>query len=78
MKTNGYSTKDLYEAATLYTLNITFLGLERDGQICWFNFANDELCKKTADAFWSRKVKVDAKSYAEAIRTLKDRIFARN
>ena len=77
MDKDVYLTKDLYEAAALYSANQKFLGLEREGQFYWFAFENKEVCQKISDDFWAKRVKVDAKSYAEAIRTLKDRIFAR-
>ena len=78
MNNNDYITKDLYEAAALYSSNQKFLGLRKEGSFYWFIFEDRESCQQISDGFWAKKVKVDAKSYAEAVRTLKDRIFARN
>jgi len=78
MNKDIYLTKDLYEAALLYSLDKKFLGLKQEGSFYWFQFEDKEECKLVADDFWSKKVQVNAKVYAEAIRTLKDRIFARN
>jgi len=78
MNREVYQTKDLYEASALYALNLRFLGLKREWPFCWFIFEDKDNCQQIADEFWAKKLKVDPKCYAEAIRTLKDRIFARN
>jgi len=73
---NTYKTKDLYEASTLYALDQKFLYLEKEGEYFWFVFGNKEVCQEIADKYWRREVSVDAKTYADAIRTLKDRLFS--
>jgi hypothetical protein len=78
MNKDVYLTKDLYEAAALYSLNKKFVGLKEDSGFYWFQFEDKQGCEQIADGFWSKKINVNAKAYAEAIRTLKDRIFARN
>lgn len=78
MKNDVYLTKDLYEAALLYSLDKKFLGLKQEGNFFWFQFEDKGGCEQIADDFWGRRRSINAKTYAEAIRTLKDRIFARN
>ena len=78
MNNNVYLTKDLYEASLLYSLGKRFLGLKQENNFYWFQFEDKASCEQIADGFWSRKINVNAKTYAEAIRTLKDRIFARS
>jgi len=77
MNKDVYLTKDLYEAALLYSLDKKFLGLKQDNGFYWFQFENKSDCEQVADGFWCKRINVNAKTYAEAIRSLKDRIFSR-
>ena len=77
MNTNEYQTKDLYEASVLYALKQNFLGIKQDGQVCWFIFGDNKSSQRISDLYWARSLNVNAKDYAEAIRTLKERIFSR-
>lgn len=78
MNKNVYQTKDLYEASLLYALNKKFMGLKQEGSFYWFQFEDKDSCEQIADKFWAKKIEANIKEYAEAIRTLKDRIFSRN
>lgn len=71
-----YQTKDLYEASTLYAVNQKFLYLEKSQNYFWFIFENKKVCQQIADRYWRREVSVDAKTYSDAVRTLKDRLFS--
>jgi hypothetical protein len=71
-----YKTKDLYEASLLYCKKLEFKGMKRDAQVCWFKFGNKIECKRLSEDFWAKKARVDAKSYSEAVRSLKDMIFS--
>ncbi len=71
-----FRTKDIYEASALVASNALLVGLERDQGFYWFVFENATGCRKVSDAYWSNKLSILAKSYADAIRSLKDRIFA--
>lgn len=73
-----YRTKDLYEASLLYAKRQKFLGLEKDGKFYWFLFENKSECEKFSTAYWAGEIKVNAKAFAVAIKTLKERIFAQN
>ena len=73
---NRYYTKDLYEASLLYAHRQKLLGLQKDGKYFWFIFENKSACEKLSTAYWSGQVKINAKAYSDAIRTLKDRLFA--
>lgn len=72
---NRYETKDLYEASAIYSLYGKFIGLEKDGKQFWFVFDNKDICQKISNDYWQKQLSVDAKTYADAIRSLKDRIF---
>jgi hypothetical protein len=70
-------TKDLYEAAFLFAQGQKLIRLERDRSIYWFVFRNDNYtADQLRDLFWSGEGLVSGRSYADAIRTLKDRLFA--
>ena len=74
MKT-PYRTKDLAEASFLYASNKKLIQLEKDGSKFWFIFADRVSCEKLADSFWGKEATVNAKEFADGIRTLKDLIF---
>lgn len=73
-----FRTKDIYEAGALMAADLIFMGLEPGEGFYWFVFENATGCRKIADAYWSNRLKVLAKDYADAIRSLKDRLFANN
>ena len=71
-----HTTTDLYEAAFLYALDSSYLSeIDRTGRIFAFVFSGNDL-EKILKEFYSRKATVIAKDYSDAIRTLKDMIFA--
>ena len=72
-----YSTKDLYEASALYASGMPLSTLKSDGNQFWFIFLNSEECKKISDGYWRGSLDLNAKKYADAVRTLKDRVFSR-
>jgi len=71
-----YKTKDIYEASALVAANLTITELEADSGFYWFVFENATASRKISNNYWSNDLIVKAKEYADAIRTLKDRIFA--
>ncbi len=71
-----YKTKDIYEASALVAANLTIIGLEADSGFYWFVFESATACRKISNDYWSNSLTVKAREYADAIRTLKDRIFA--
>ena len=77
MKMDSYRTKDLSEASYLYASGKKLLKLDKIDGICWFIFNGRDSCEKLTDAFWRKEAVVNAKDYADSIRTLKDMIFNR-
>lgn len=72
--TDAYETRDLWLAAALLAGGRTLSGLSwREGR-AYFQFENSTACGKAADAYWSRELHVAAKDFADALRTLKDRL----
>jgi hypothetical protein len=72
-----YATRDLAEAALLLTKNQKLLRLERQGKIVYFIFSGKEKCEELSNQFWFGECLANAKSYYEAMATLKNRIFAK-
>lgn len=75
---NTFSTKDLYLGGMIYAKKAKFLGIERQGQICWFLFEDKDLCEDLQQQFYARTANVNAKDFAEGVRTLKNLIFENN
>lgn len=71
-----YSTRDLNEGALLLTKGKKLLKLERQGKIVYFIFADLKSCEELSSQFWFGECLVNAKSYYEAMLTLKNRIFS--
>lgn len=71
-----YRTKDLYEAAFLYSNNARLVRLDEEGRQYWFVFNEIERCKELSNSYWSGDGVVKAISLVDSIRKLKDRIFA--
>ena len=71
-----FKTTDLYEAAFFYASGIKIKRLDGTPQQSWFIFDTDK-GEEMALNYWNRETKVDAKTYAEAIRNCKDLLFAR-
>jgi hypothetical protein len=72
-----YLTKDLGEAAALISKGAKMLRLQQESSFFWFVFQDKPLCEKLSNEFWSGELQVSAKTYADSIRSLKDRLFAR-
>jgi hypothetical protein len=44
-----------------------------DGR-AYFSFEDAIVCRTSADAYWTRELRVAAKDFADGLRTLKDRL----
>lgn len=71
-----FRTKDLYLASYLYAEGQTLERTEKNGGTCWFLFREQNSSEILANHFWNGTGKCFGKSYADAIRTLKDIIFS--
>lgn len=76
MDNNEYSTKDLAEGSLLLVKNKKLIRLDRQGKIVYFIFADRKSCEELSNQFWFGQCLVNAKSYYEAMTTLKNRIFS--
>jgi len=75
MENDIYCTKDLPEASAIYSHHQKLLRLEREGNHFIFVFQDRKSCAKLANAFLNRELTVDAKTFSESLRSLKDLIF---
>ncbi len=74
---NEYSSKDLAESALLLIKDQKLLKMNRQGKTVYFVFADKTRCEELSNQFWFSECLVNAKSYYDAILTLKNRIFAK-
>ncbi len=74
---NEYLVKDIGEAAALLCKSVKFLRLQKEESFCWFVFENRQLCEQLSEQYWSGELVVSARVFNDALRTLKDRLFAR-
>lgn len=72
-----FSTPDLNLSAFLLASGQTVLRIERDGRRCFFVFdGSGGKCAELERSFWSGTGKVSARSYSDAMKNLKTRIFS--
>lgn len=72
-----YLTKDLAEASLLLVKGQKLIGMNRESNTCWFEFADKNVCADLSNQFWFGECLVNAKTYFDALATLKNRIFSR-
>ncbi len=70
-----FLVKDLYVAGYFYANGLRFKGVRRDGPICWFEFDDKKRCAKLQQDYFAGVGNANAKSYADALKTLKGVIF---
>jgi len=74
---NEFKTTDLYEAAYLECCGAKLLRLDGEGSQKTFVFETKKVCEKLSKAFWNKEATITVRYYADSIRNLKDRLFAR-
>ncbi|MDP2672153.1 MAG: DUF5659 domain-containing protein [Candidatus Daviesbacteria bacterium] len=76
MQNNTFVTKDLYLSALLYAKGVKLQKVDRQGRICWFVFEDKSQGEQLRQKFITKTIDVNAKDYTDALRTLKDLVFA--
>ena len=70
-----YATKDISLASALISNRMELKGIEKiNDKIAEFLFAESTQLEDMVEAFWQRKLYVDAMTFQENIRSLKSRI----
>lgn len=72
-----YKTKDIYEAAWIYSQQIPLVELEPDIKYFWFVFEEKIKCQELSREYWSQKAEGNIKQYVNSLKTLKDMIFSK-
>jgi len=76
---NGYSTKDIYLAATLIAIGNFKYSLNKQGKIFFFVFDDpDSKIKSEVDKYWSKELMVDPRLLFNALKELKTRMYSGN
>lgn len=73
---NTFTTKDLYISALCYSKGARLLKVNRQGRVCWFVFEDKNLCEEYQRQYFAKTIDVNVMAYVEALRTLKDLVFA--
>ncbi len=73
---NTYKVKDLYLSAYIYASQKPLLRVEREGSTCWFVYGDKASCEALASAYWANTAVGNVKAIVDAIRSLKDLVFA--
>ena len=71
-----FQTRDLWLAAALMASGRRLAGLVWHEGRAYFAFEDPVACQASADGYWSRNLQVQAKDFADALRTLKDRLHS--
>lgn len=77
VKTDLYFTKDLSEAAAIFCKNAKLLRLKQEQNFYWFVFQDKQLCEQLSNSYWAGELQVSAKTYADSLKSLKERVFSR-
>ena len=70
-----FSTSDFWLAGSLVASGHQLMRLDWVGPKASFVFQNEKSCQQASNAYWDRDLKVDAKEFTDALRTLKDRLY---
>lgn len=76
MENKLFRTKDLYLASFLYAKHIELARTEKTDRVCWFTFNDFTLCNDLSSTYWAGRGEIPPKAYSDALRSLKDIIFA--
>ncbi len=72
-----YKVKDIGEAAAQLCNAAKLLGLEKDTDFFWFVFSNENnSCNEISNRYWFGDLLINAKTFHESLRKLRDVLFA--
>jgi hypothetical protein len=74
--TDEYYCKDLGQASALLCKSAKLIRLQKENNFYWFVFADKPLCEQLSQDFWFGELLVNAKTYCDSFRNLKDRLYA--
>lgn len=71
-----FFVKDIYIASLLYSCQLKLIKIEKESNFLWFIFENKIKAGELTDRYWRKDIQVDARTFVDSIRILKDMIFA--
>lgn len=71
-----FATKDYWLSGALLAAGKQILRLDWRAGRAFFCFSEAERCREASSAYWNGTLMVSAKSFADALRTLKDRLHS--
>jgi hypothetical protein len=72
-----HKTKDIFEAAYIYSQDIVLSSLEPDTHYFWFVFTPGDKARELSNSYWSGKAIGNIKRFVDSLKTLKDLVFSR-
>lgn len=72
----NFTTRDLNIASLCYAKGLKLLEVKRSEGICWFVFEGNERCLEIQNKYFAKSIDVNAKEFADSLRTLKDLVFS--
>ena len=73
--TKTFSTRDYWLSAALLASGKNLLRLDWQEGRAHFIFTDLTSCEQLTQAYWAGDLKVSAKAFTDALRTLKDRLY---
>ena len=73
-ETETFHSTDFWLSGALLAAGRRLLRLDWEGSRAFFVFADSTTCKELAQAYWAGDLRVGAKAFSDALRTLKDRL----
>ena len=73
---NIYKTKDIFEAAWIYSNDKKLLNLDPDGKYFWFVFEGQKDCEILSSQYWAQEATGNVKIFVNSLKTLKDLVFS--
>jgi hypothetical protein len=78
MSNENYETQDLCLAAAMQCFGNPVTGVEVGGDgRATFYFEDVRCCKELVEAFWRHKLQVEPRTFFNALKTVKARLYAR-
>ena len=71
-----YKTKDIFEAAWLYSQDTPLEGMDKDSSYYWFIFDSSNLTENLPEKYWKQTATGNIKRFVDSYKTLKDLLYS--
>lgn len=72
---NLYKTKDQYLASLLYSLKQKLIHTEYEDRVCYFFFADNEICEQIISDYFMNNLSINPKDLVDAHKTIKTIVY---